>query len=141
MSKKKKHKSSAGAAAAKSANEHSSGTALQPTLVDQLLCCSDGMVLVKEHLQQRPEVLFFTTSAAFQTFQVADPREFRMPSVAVLDYLEFSSRALGMPEVAKLVKTNFPAAIMAYDEAIQSMDGEAIGRAIANAKGLAFLLI
>jgi hypothetical protein len=140
MSKKKTQRAAA-AAVAKNSVDPSHGISLPPTLLDQLLACSDGTALVKEHLQLRPEMLFFTTSAAFQTFQVTDPRQFQMPSEPVQDYLEFATRALGMPEVAKLVKTNFPAAIMAYDDAIQSMDGEAIGRAISNAKGLAFLLL
>jgi hypothetical protein len=65
---------------------------------------------------------------------------FEIPNDAVLDYLEFAARALGMSEVAKLVKQNFPASLLMFEETVQSLDGEALSRSISNAKGMGFLL-
>ena len=113
-----------------------------PTLVDEVLQCTDGIALGKEHLARRAEILFFATSATFQSFQMEDVigEDFEDPTEAVLDYLEFGARALGMTDVAAVVKKNFPAAIVLFDETLRKLDGEAIGRAISNAKAMEFLL-
>ncbi len=115
------------------------------TLVDEVLQCTDGRALVKEHLS-RPggaQILFFATSATFQSYQMEDVAsgEFEQPPEAVLEYLEFGARALGMTDVASTVRVNFPASIMLFDETLRGLDGDAIGRAISNAKAMEFLLI
>jgi hypothetical protein len=115
---------------------------LPPTLLDEVLSCENGSMLAKEHLARRPEILFFAASAAFQAFSTEDLMGdgFEIPNDAVLDYLEFAARALGMSEVAKLVKQNFPASLLMFEETVQSLDGEALSRSISNAKGMGFLL-
>jgi hypothetical protein len=115
---------------------------LPPALLDEVLSCENGSLLAKEHLARRPEILFFAASAAFQAFSTEDliGDGFEIPGDAVLDYLEFATRALGMSEVAGLVKANFPAALLMFDETVQNLDSETLSRSISNAKGMGFLL-
>jgi hypothetical protein len=114
---------------------------LPPTLLDEVLTCENGSILAKEHLARRPEILFFAASATFRAYSTEDLMEgFEVPHQAVLDYLEFATRALGMSEVAKLVKLNFPAALLMFEETVQVLDGEALTKAISNAKGMGFLM-
>ena len=114
---------------------------LPPTLLDEVLTCENGSNLAKEHLARRPEILFFAASATFAAYSTPEPTEgFEVPHQAVLDYLEFATRALGMSEAAKLVKANFPAALLMFEETVQNLDSEALTKAISNAKGMGFLL-
>jgi hypothetical protein len=114
---------------------------LPPTLLDEVLTCKDGFGLAKDHLARRPEILFFAASATFAAYSTAEPTEgFEVPHRAVIDYLEFATRALGMSEVAKLVNLNFLAALLMFEETVQSLDSEALTKAISNAKGMGFLM-
>jgi hypothetical protein len=114
---------------------------LPPTLLDEVLTCENGSALAKEHLARRAEILFFAASATFAAYSTPEPTEgFEVPHQAVLDYLEFATRALGMSEAAKLVKLNFPAALLMFEETVETLDSEALTKAISNAKGMGLLL-